>query len=263
MIDAHNHLNDPRLLPVIDELLARMREAGVTGGLVVGYDLPSSRLAVELAEAHPAVLRAAVGVHPHDSKDLDVETLSALRDLARRPAVVAYGEIGLDYYYDHSPRDVQRDAFRRQLTLAAELEMPIIIHEREAATEVMTILDAEDGWAHGGEWHCCSVAPDLALAIAERFYLGIAGWITFPKAENIRAIVRAVPLGRLLLETDAPYITPVPYRGKPNEPAYLRLTAQALAQEKGISVAVVEKETMENTLRAFPRWGETAQVEES
>ncbi|HEY3378043.1 MAG TPA: TatD family hydrolase [Armatimonadota bacterium] len=257
MIDAHTHLNDPRLLPEIDPLLARMLHAGVTGALVVGYDLASSRTAVDLAARYPQYLRAAIGVHPHDSKDVDQETLTALRALAQQPGVVAYGEIGLDFYYDHSPRDVQRDAFGRQLALAVELELPIIIHEREAVDEVMAVLDAEGGWALGGAWHCCSVAPQLAVQIAQSFYVGIAGWITFAKGDNIRALAQAVPLARLLLETDAPYITPVPYRGKPNEPSYVRLTAQALANVKGISLADVEEMTMANTRQAFPRWGDT------
>ena len=253
MIDAHTHLNDSRLFPQVDELLARMRAAGLSGALVVGCDLASSRQAVELARRHPE-LRATVGMHPHDSQYLDDSTLAALAQLAREPEVVAYGEIGLDFYYDNSPRDTQREAFRRQLRLAREVNLPIVIHERAAAGEVMAILDEEDGWARGGEWHCCSVEPELAVKIAERLYLGIAGWITFPKADNIRALVRAVPLERLLLETDAPYITPVPFRGKPNEPAYVRIIAQALAELKGVSCGEVEKITDENVGRAFPRW---------
>lgn len=262
MIDAHTHLNDPRLLPEVDALLLRMRQSGVTGALVVGYDLPSSRAAVALAQRYPDALRAAIGVHPHDSKDLDAETLAALRELSRQPGVVAIGEIGLDFYYDHSPRDVQREAFRRQLALAADVDLPIVIHERDAVDEVMAILDDEGGWERGGEWHCCSVSPELALDISRSLYIGIAGWITFPKADNIRALAGAVPLERLLIETDAPYITPVPFRGKPNEPAYVRLTAQALAQVKGIPPETVEKEIMENTLRAFPRWGKRPRPEE-
>ncbi len=254
MIDAHCHLNDPRLLPDVDALLARMAQHGVEGALVVGYDLPSSRQAVALARQSPHSLRAAVGLHPHDSKELTPEMLADFAALAREPEVVAYGEIGFDFHYDHSPRDVQRDAFRRQLALAAEAGLPIIIHEREAAEEVMAILDAEDGWARGGAWHCCSVSPELAVVIAQRLYVGIAGWVTFSKAENIRALVRAVPLERLLIETDAPYLAPVPFRGKPNEPAHVRLVAQAVAKVKGIAAAEVEQQTAANARRAFPRW---------
>lgn len=254
MIDAHCHLNDPRLLPDVDDLVARMAQHGVQGALVVGYDLPSSRQAVALARQFPHCLRAAVGLHPHDSKELTPAMLADFATLARESEVVAYGEIGLDFHYDHSPRDVQRDAFRRQLALASEVELPVIIHEREAADDVMTMLDAEDGWARGGAWHCCSVSPELAVIIAQRFYVGIAGWVTFPKAENIRALVRAVPLERLLIETDAPYLAPVPFRGKPNEPAHVRLVAQAVAEIKGIAPADVEQETAVNARRAFPRW---------
>ncbi|MHB0939556.1 MAG: TatD family hydrolase [Armatimonadota bacterium] len=253
MIDAHCHLNDPRLLPQVDELLARMLDAGVAGALVVGYDVPSSRQAVELARRHPA-LRAAVAVHPHESKDLDAAGLAALAELGRQPEVVAFGEIGLDFHYDHSPRDVQREAFTRQLALAAELGLPVVIHEREAAEETMAILDAEDGWARGGEWHCCSTTPELAARIATRFYIGIAGWLTFPKAENIREMARAVPLERMVVETDAPYLAPVPHRGRTNEPAYVPIILQALAALKGLPVEDVERITDENVQRVFPRW---------
>lgn len=253
MIDAHCHLSDPHLLPQVDELLSRMRDGGVSAALVVGYDVPSSRQAVELARRHP-VLRAAVAVHPHDSKDLDAAGLAELAELGRQPEVVAFGEIGLDFHYDHSPRDVQREAFKRQLALAAELDLPVVIHEREAAEETMAILDAEGGWARGGEWHCCSTTPELASIIAERFYLGIAGWLTFPKADNIRAMARAVPVERMVVETDAPYLAPVPHRGRTNEPAYVQITAQALAELKGMPVAEVERITDENVRRVFPRW---------
>ncbi len=254
MIDAHCHLNDPELLPRVDALLAEMHEAGVNGALVVGFDLASSREAVALAGRYPEQLRAAVGVHPHESKFLDTDTLAALRELAQAPEVVALGEIGLDFHYDHSPREAQREAFHRQLALAAELALPIIIHEREAAEELLALLDAEQGRQLGGSWHCCSVSPELAVEIARDFYLGIAGWLTFPKAENIRALARAVPLERLLIETDSPYLAPVPFRGRKNTPALVRLVAQALAAEKGIAVEMVEEVTVHNTLRAFPRW---------
>jgi TatD DNase family protein len=260
MIDAHSHLNDPQLSAQLDAVLARMREAGVSGALVIGTDVQSSRDAVQLAHDHPE-LRAAVAMHPHDSKNLDDAALAELAELASRPEVVAYGEIGLDFHYDHSPRDVQREAFRRQLRLARALNLPVVIHERAAVEEVMAILDAEDGWARGGEWHCCSVAPELAARIAERLYVGIAGWITFPKAENIRQMARVVPIERILLETDAPYLAPVPHRGKTNEPAFVPIIAQALAEVKGIACREVERITNENVTRAFPRWSGAGNIE--
>lgn len=254
MIDAHAHLNDPALATDLPGILARMHEAGVTGALVVGYDLPSSQRAVEMARAHPE-LCAAVGIHPHDSKELDDDALTALHALAREPQVVAIGEIGLDYHYDHSPRDVQRAAFRRQLVLARESGLPIIIHEREAEVDARAILDAENGWALGGTWHCCSVSAASAVEIARHLFIGIAGWITFPKSENIRDIARAVPLARLLLETDAPYITPVPFRGRRNnEPSLLPYTCKMLAEVTGNSAEDVELVTMANVRQAFPRW---------
>lgn len=254
MIDAHTHLNDPRLLADVDIVITRMREVGVYGALVVGYDVPSSQQAVALAQQYPQTLRAAVGMHPHESKDLDSDVLASLERLASQPEVVAWGEIGLDFYYEHSPREAQTEAFRRQLQAAARLELPIIIHEREATEDVLAVLDAEDGWARGGTWHCCSTTPEVAKEIARTLFVGIAGWITFPKAENIRALARAVPLERLLVETDAPYLTPAPHRGKRNEPAYVRLVAEALAGVKRVSPQEVARATSENVLRAFPRW---------
>jgi TatD DNase family protein len=254
MIDAHCHLNDLRFGDELPALLDRMTAAGVTAALVVGTDLDSSRRAVALARTYPNRLRAAVGLHPHDSTDLDDATADALAALAREPEVVAWGEIGLDYHYDHSPRDVQRAAFRRQLGLAREAGLPLILHEREAEDDLCAILDAADGWALGGTWHCCSVGPESGARIAQRLYIGIAGWLTFPKSDNIRALAAAVPLDRLLLETDAPYITPVPCRGKRNEPSYLPYTAQMLAEVKKIAQEDVEHTTAENVRRAFPRW---------
>lgn len=255
MIDSHAHLNDPRLLPDLEGVLERMGPAGVSGALVVGYDLPSSQRALELASRYPDLLRASVGVHPHESKSLGRAALASLEELASHPEVVAYGEIGLDFHYDHSPRDVQREAFRRQLGLAARLGLPVIIHEREATEEALAILTEGDGLAPGGVWHCCDLGPDLAKEIAGWLFIGIAGWITFPKAENIRAMARAVPLERVLVETDAPYLTPVPYRGRRNEPAHVRLVAEQLARVRGVSLERVAAVTKENIFRAFPRWG--------
>lgn len=261
MIDSHCHINDAKLLPRITTLIDHMHEAGVIAALVVGSDLPSSRSALQLAQEYPSLFRAAVGVHPHESMHLDDATLTALREMAQDPLVVAIGEIGLDYHYDFSPRSVQRTAFRCQIELAREVALPLIIHERAAVVDVLSILDAVDGWGVGGVWHCCSVTPEEATRIATHFYLGIAGWITFPKGENIRQIARAVPLERLLVETDAPYITPAPFRGTPNEPARVQLTAQALAVVKEVSLAVVDQDTTKNTLCAFPRWREGADLE--
>ena len=220
---------------------------------MVGFDIASSRLAVALAQRYPE-LRAAVGIHPHESKFLDAEALTALRELTQQPEVVAIGEIGLDFHYEYSPREAQREAFRRQLALAGELALPIIIHEREAADELLALLDAAQGRQLGGNWHCCSLTPGQGVEIARDFFIGIAGWITFPKAENIRALARAIPLERLLVETDSPYLAPVPFRGRPNTPAHVRVVAQALATVKEVSLARIEEITISNTLRAFPRW---------
>lgn len=257
MIDAHCHLNNPDMLEQVPAMLERMAAAGVTGAVVAGYDLPSSYRAVELAQRYPQ-LRAVIGVHPHDSDTIDDALINELRELARAPQVLAIGEIGLDYHYDHSPREVQRTGFRQQLALAAELGLPVVIHEREAIDDALQIMDAEGGWARGGHWHCGSVEPEIGLQIATHMYVGIAGWVTFKKAENIRALAAALPLQRILLETDAPYLAPIPHRGKTNEPAHLPLIAAAVAELHGVTVAEVAEQTGVNTVGAFLRWGVTA-----
>lgn len=254
MIDSHSHLTDTRLCGEITHLLQRMAEAGVGQVLVVGNDLASSRAALALAREYPRLLRASLGVHPHEATTMSEEILQEFRLLAADPLVVAIGEIGLDYHYDFSPRPLQQTAFRAQITLAKELNLPLIIHEREAVDDIFAILDETAGWQCGGSWHCCSTELPAAQRIAEYFYLGIAGWVTFPKAQNIHTLAREMPLNRLLLETDAPYITPVPFRGKTNEPAYLQYTCAALAELQGTTAEEVAAVTNDNTRRAFPRW---------
>ncbi len=253
MIDAHCHLNNPEMLELVPAMLQRMTAAEVTGAVVAGYDLASSYRAVELARQYPQ-LRAVVGVHPHDSDIIDDALIDELRMLARAPQVLAIGEIGLDYHYDHSPREVQREGFRRQLALAAELNLPVVIHERAAIDDALMIMDAEGGWARGGHWHCGSVEPEIGLRIAQHMYVGIAGWVTFKKADNIRALAAAIPLERMLLETDSPYLAPIPHRGKSNEPSYIPLIAAAVAELHGVTAEEVGAQTAANVGRAFGRW---------
>ncbi len=253
MIDAHCHLNNPEMMESTAAMLQRMAAVGVTGAVVAGYDLPSSYRAVELAQRYPQ-LRAVIGVHPHDSDTIDDALIDELRALARAPQVLAIGEIGLDYHYDHSPREVQRVGFHRQLVLAAELGLPVVIHEREAIDDALQIMDAEGGWARGGHWHCGSVEPEIGLHIAQHMYIGIAGWVTFKKAENIRALATAIPLERMLLETDTPYLAPIPHRGKTNEPSYIPLIAAAVAELHGVTAAEVGTQTAANVGRAFGRF---------
>jgi TatD DNase family protein len=231
LIDSHCHLADERFAPDREQVLARARAAGVVAMVCVGAHPGEWDAVLALAAAEPDV-HAALGVHPHHAAAA-AGAWQALRPLARAGRLVALGEIGLDYHYDFAPRDRQRDAFAAQLALAQELDLPIIIHEREAADDLLAILDREG--CPPGVWHCFAGGPDLAAeALGRGLHLGFGGLVTFPKGtEGIRAAARLCPRQRLLLETDAPYLAPVPHRGRRNEPAFLADTARFLAELRG------------------------------
>ena len=258
LVDTHAHLDFPQFDADRESVLDRADAAGVGTIVNVGADLASSQRALALAASHPRIY-AAVGIHPHDAKDLDGTTLSELGDLAGNPKVVAVGEIGLDYYRDRSPRDVQRWAFQTQLDWAAKLGKPVIIHDRNAHEEILAMLSE---WAPGmkntelvgrlGVLHTFS--GDLTMAqraIELGFYISISGPVTYRNAHQLPEIVRALPLERLLLETDCPYLTPEPYRGKRNEPAYIRLVGERIAALKGISLLELARVTTANAQRLF------------
>ncbi|MFQ6100131.1 MAG: TatD family hydrolase [Anaerolineae bacterium] len=258
LTDSHAHLDFRQFDGDRDAVIEQAREAGVTAILNVGIDLPSSRAAMALAEQCDFIY-AAVGVHPHDAKTVTPGVLDELRALARHPKVVAIGEIGLDYYRDRSPRPVQRQAFADQLALAAELELPVVIHSRDAHDDVMAILQ---DWVSSlpvrgieggrGVLHSYSGGPERLDEVLElSFSIGISGPVTFPKAERLRAVAVAVELGRLLVETDCPYLTPVPHRGRRNEPAYVRYVVEAVAQARGVPVEMVAEATADNLDRLF------------
>lgn len=251
LIDTHCHLDFPDYQADLEQVLARARDAGVDRIVSVGIDLPTSRAAIELAARHPALF-ATVGVHPHHVKELAAADYARLRELARHPRVVAYGEIGLDYVKDYSPVASQRDHFSRQVQLAADLALPLIIHDREAHADTMAILREAMPLPADGVMHCFS--GDAALAeevLALGFYISIPGVVTFPKAEAMQEAVRQVPLDRLLLETDGPFLAPVPRRGKRNEPQLLLHTAQKVAALKGIPLDEVARATTANAERLF------------
>lgn len=258
--DSHCHIDGPEYDADRDEVIARAREAGVTTMLNVGTGDPHSgafERAVELAEKHPEVY-AAIGVHPHDAKlfdDAAEQRLLALVQQSKR--VLAWGEIGLDYHYDHSPRDVQREVFRRQLRLARQLDLPVVIHSREADADTITILQEElSGYSRAGVMHCFGGSLSMARAAIELgFYVSFAGTLTFKKAEDLRDIARQLPLDRLLVETDCPYLTPVPFRGKRNEPARVVETARCLGSLHEIELEEAGQITSENFARLFGvRW---------
>jgi TatD DNase family protein len=238
--------------------MERARAASVGTIVNVGTDVISSRRAVDLAERYEPVY-AAVGVHPHGAKKLDGATLAQLRELAQKPKVVAIGEIGLDYYRNLSPRDAQRRAFQAQLAWAAKLGKPVIVHDRDAHEEILEVLTH---WAAGlgnaaiagrlGVLHTFSGDLEMARkAIDLGFYISISGPVTYRNARQLPGIVRALPLDRLLVETDCPFLAPEPYRGKRNEPAYTRLVAERIAELKGIPFDDLARATTANARRLF------------
>lgn len=255
-IDSHCHIDGPEYEPDRAEVIARARAAGVTTMLNVGTGDPHSLVferAVQLAEEHEEIY-AAAGVHPHDAKLFDDSVEERLLDLIRKSKrVIAWGEIGLDYHYDHSPRETQRAVFRRQLRLARRVNLPVVIHSRTADEETIAILGEElPGYERAGVLHCFGGSLAMARqAIELGFYISFAGNLTFKKAEDLRAVARELPLRRLLIETDCPYLTPVPFRGQRNEPARVIDTARCLAEIHGKEVAEIARVTSENFVDLF------------
>ncbi len=251
LIDTHAHLDAHEFDVDRDSVIARARETGVEYIVAIGTTVESSRAAVSLAEQYDCVY-AAVGVHPHDIKDAPPQSSEALRVLAQHPKVVAYGEIGLDYYYEHSPREDQKKQFRIMLREAREFKLPVIIHDRDAHEDVLQILSEEWSPGLGGVIHCFSGDPAMARKVIEMgFHISIAGPVTYPKADVLREVVRQIPIEHLLIETDAPYLAPQPMRGKRNEPAYVSHTAEAIAQIKGLSRDDVARITSYNAMQLF------------
>jgi TatD DNase family protein len=256
LVDTHCHL-DPQYFPSGPaDALARAEAAGVKGFVVVGVgrDLAPARAAVALAEAEPSRIGAAVGVHPHDATTLDDVAYDELARLAAHPAVVAVGEIGLDFHYDHSPRDVQRKVFARLIALARAAKKPIVVHTREAAADTLAILEAEGARDVGGIIHCFSEDRAFAdRALALDFDISFSGIVTFKTAHAIHEVAKHAPLDRVLVETDSPYLAPVPLRGKPCEPAYVVHTARRVAELRGLHLDDLARATTENAARRFRR----------
>jgi TatD DNase family protein len=256
LVDSHCHIDGAEYDADRDEVIARAVDAGVTTMLNVGTGDPHSgafERAVELAETHDGVY-AAVGVHPHDAKLFDEAAEARLIGLAKQSQrVIAWGEIGLDYHYDHSPRDVQRSIFARQLRIARQLILPVIIHSREADDDTIRIMREElNSYERAGVLHCFGGSLQMARdAIDLGFFVSFAGNLTFKKAEDLRDVARRLPLDRLLIETDCPYLTPVPFRGKRNEPARVVETARCLAELHQRSVEEVARTTNGNFHQLF------------
>jgi TatD DNase family protein len=254
LFDTHCHLDDPSLLADLDAVLNRAQAAGVRRITTIGCanDVTSVMSAVEIARRHPDRISATVGVHPHDAKHLDETLCEAIRHAAADPLVVAIGETGLDLHYDHSPRPAQEDAFRKQIAIAKELGKPLVIHTRSAPNETLQILREEQARDVGGIIHCFSEdAPFAASALDLGFVSSFSGIVTFNRALGVQEAARKQPADAILLETDAPYLAPVPKRGKRNEPAYVTHTASRIAELRGEDPAALAEATYENALRVF------------
>ena len=246
LIDSHCHLDDEQFAADREQVIERARAAGVTRLLAIGTGdgPPELEAGIRLAESYPFV-DATVGVHPHHAVKAGPETFRRLKELLRHPKVLALGEIGLDYHYDFSPRGAQRDVFVEQLRLAGEAAKPIVIHTREAWEDTIRLL--RENWNGDGIMHCFTGGPaEAEQALALGFHLSFGGMVTFPKAEQVRAAARLAPDDRLLVETDAPYLAPVPKRGKRNEPAFLVETVHKLAEVRRTDAERVAQITTRN-----------------
>jgi TatD DNase family protein len=253
LTDSHCHLDDEKFAKDFDDVLARARSAGVGRIIAVGTleGIEGARRVLQIARDHDWI-RGVAGLHPHEARLLDDDLLERLEEIARQPEIVAVGETGLDFHYDFSPRENQRSAFRELLRMARRVGKPVVIHTREAAEETLGILDEEKGWELGGVVHCFSGSLDMAREVLSKgFYISFTGVITFPHAHKVRDVLAAVPTERVLIETDAPYLAPVPHRGKRNEPAHVRLVAAEYARVRNLSEEDVRRITSLNAARLF------------
>ena len=254
-IDSHAHIDGPEFESDRDEIIERARAAGVSVILNVGTGDPHSgafERAVALGQKYDSVY-TAIGTHPHDARFYDDQAEEKIKSLVTSERVLAWGEIGLDFHYDNSPRDAQVEVFKRQLRAARECDLPVVIHTREAESETIDILKTEyDGAERRGVFHCFSGSKDLAQRALELgFMISFSGIVTFKKADELRDVAQSVPLDRLLIETDCPYLAPIPYRGKRNEPAYVAEVARCLAGIHGVEVEEIGRVTSHNFVSFF------------
>lgn len=251
LFDTHVHLNAWQFKEDREETIERAFAAGVNYMVVVGFDRETIPLAIEIAESYDKIY-AAVGWHPVDAIDMTEEDLAWIEELSKHPKVVALGEMGLDYHWDKSPKDVQKEVFRKQIRLAKRLQMPIIIHNREATEDIIQILQEENAETVGGIMHCYNDSVKYVQDCLDmNFYISLGGPVTFKNAKLPKEVAKEVPIDRLLIETDAPYLAPHPNRGKRNEPAYVKLVAEKIAELRGISFEEVCKQTTENAFKFF------------
>lgn len=251
LFDTHVHLNDKKYEEDLVDVINRAQHDGVSKMLVVGYDSRTNRVAIELAEKYDFIY-AAVGWHPVDAIYLTDELFAKLEEQAKHPRVVAIGECGLDYHWDTSPHDVQKEVFIRQIKLAQSIKKPLIIHTRESIADTLEILKEQDAKVVGGVMHCYSGSVETAYEFIKlNFKISLAGPVTFTNGRKPQSVAKDIPLEELLIETDAPYLTPHPHRGKRNEPAYVSLVAKKIAEIKELSYEEVCEQTMKNACELF------------
>jgi TatD DNase family protein len=251
IIDSHSHLDMPDFKRDLEEVIQRATASDVGYIFTVGTEEKDWKKALEIAHSHPFIY-AILGVHPHNAKEINDRTYLILKQLCQDDKVKACGEIGLDFYRNLSPREVQLTRFREQVGLAREMRLPMVIHDREAHQETLEVLKSENAKECGGIIHCFSGDYEMAKACIDMgFYISFPGSITFKNAEGLRKIVEKIPLESLLVETDAPFLTPEPFRGKRNEPSYVRYTAQKVAEIKRVSFEKVAEATTGNALRVY------------
>ncbi|PAV28551.1 hydrolase TatD [Virgibacillus profundi] len=251
LFDTHVHLNADQFMEDREETIQRAFDAGVNYMVVVGFDRKTIPLAIEIAEQNETIY-AAVGWHPVDSIDMTDEDLAWIEELSSHPKVVAIGEMGLDYHWDKSPKEIQKEVFRKQIQLAKKVKMPIIIHNREATEDIIEILQEEDAQAVGGIMHCYNDSVDYVQACLDmNFYISLGGPVTFKNAKEPKEVAAQVPLDRLLVETDAPFLAPHPNRGKRNEPAYVKLVAEKIAELREMPLEEISKTTTKNACKLF------------
>lgn len=250
-IDTHVHLNADQYDEDLNEVIDRALENNVTKMIVIGFDRKTIQRAMELAEKHEFIY-AVVGWHPVDAIDCTEEDLKWIEELAAHDKVVGIGETGLDYYWDKSPKEIQQEVFRKQIRLAKKVQLPIIIHNRDATEDVLRILKEEEAHEVGGVMHCFGGSVETAReSIAMNFMISLGGPVTFKNAKKPKEVATEIPLEHLMIETDAPYLAPHPYRGKRNEPSYVPLVAEEIARLKGISAEEVGRITTRNAEQFF------------
>lgn len=251
LIDSHAHLDFDKFNKDRDDVIKRAKNNGIVNIINVGSNLASSHRSLQLSQKYEMIY-AVVGIHPHEAKNLDKNALKVLKDLAKADKVVGIGEIGLDFHYDNSPRDVQREAFRKQLRLAKEINLPVVIHSRESDSDTIKILREEKMDNHNVLLHSYTGGKELAeKALEMGFYFGAGGIVTFNSAQGLKKLIQKIPLSRILVETDSPYLAPEPHRGRRNEPLYVKEVAKFVASLKNSNFKKVAEVTKENTERFF------------